>query len=116
MLLSLALLLLLAGCRSHEFPNYPANYREYAYITNGGSNTVTVLDVVDFRQDRTIRVGNDPTGVAVNKKRNEVYIVNTGSNSVSVIDAEKNAVAATIPVHQRPYFISVSSDGTRAYV
>ena len=106
----------LAGCRSHEFPDYPANYREYAYITNGGSNTVTVLDVVNLRQDRVIRVGSNPTGVAVNTKRNEVYVVNTGSNSVSVIDAEKNAAVATIAVHQRPYFVSVSADGARAYV
>ena len=71
----------LAGCHSHEFPDYPANYREYAYITNGGSNTVTVLDVVNLRQDRVIRVGTNPTGVAVNTKRNEVYVVNTGSDS-----------------------------------
>ena len=106
----------LVGCRSHEFPDYPANYREYAYITNGGSNTVTVLDVVNLRQDRVIPVGSNPTGVAVNTERNEVYVVNTGSNSVSVIDAEKNTVAATIPVHQRPYFVSVNTDGTRAYV
>jgi YVTN family beta-propeller protein len=111
-----AALFSLAGCHSHEFPEYPANYREYAYITNGGSNTVTVLDVVNLRQDRVIPVGFNPTGVAVSAKRNEVYVVNTDSNSVSVIDAEKNAVVATIPVHHRPYFVSVSGDGTRAYV
>jgi YVTN family beta-propeller protein len=115
-LLAAAALFSMAGCRSHEFPDYPANYREYAYITNGGSNTVTVLDVVNLRQDRVIPVGSNPTGVAANTKRNEVYVVNTGSNSVSVIDAEKNTVAATIPVHLRPYFISVNTDGTRAYI
>jgi len=114
--LALAALLLLAGCRSRQSPNYPANYREYAYVTNGGSNTVTVFDVLNLRQDRVIRVGTDPTGVAVNPKRNEVYVVNTRSNSVSVIDAEKKKVVATIPVRRRPYFISVSPDGTRAYV
>lgn len=106
----------LIGCRPHDFPDYPANYREYAYVTNGGSNTVTVLDVVNVRKDRVIPVGANPTGVAINSERNEVYVVNTGSNSVSVIDAEKKAVVATIPVRQRPYFISVSADGTRAYV
>jgi YVTN family beta-propeller protein len=109
-------MLSLLACRSNEFPDYPANYREYAYITNGGSNTVTILDVVNLRQDRVIPVGIDPTGVAVNSKRNEVYVVNTGSNSVSVIDAEKKAVVATIPVRLRPYFISLNSAGTRAYV
>ena len=106
----------LTGCRPHDFPTYAAKYREYAYVTNGGSNNVTVLDVVNLRQDRMLRVGSNPTGVAINTKRNEVYVVNTGSNSVSIINAEKNTVAATIPVHQRPYFISVSADGTRAYV
>ncbi|HWF67059.1 MAG TPA: YncE family protein [Acidobacteriaceae bacterium] len=109
------LLLLLAGCRSHA-PGYPANYREYAYVTNGGSNTVTVLDVMNLRQDQVIAVGANPTGVAANPRRNEVYVVNTGSNSVSVIDVEKKIVVATIPVQQRPYFISISPDGTRAYV
>lgn len=111
-----ALATLLTGCRPHDFPTYPAKYREYAYVTNGGSNTVTVLDVVNLRQDRMVRVGSNPTGVAINTKRNEVYVVNSGSDSVSVINTEKNAVAATIPVRQRPYFISVSEDGTRAYV
>ncbi|MGH9586919.1 MAG: hypothetical protein ACRD3F_08190, partial [Acidobacteriaceae bacterium] len=50
--------LLLAGCRRHHFPQYPANYREFAYITNSGSNTVTVLDLVHLRQDRTLQVGD----------------------------------------------------------
>ena len=107
---------LLIGCRPHDFPDYPASYREYAYVANGGSNTVTVLDVVNVRQDRVIPVGIGPTGLAVNPRRNEVYAVNTGSNSVSVIDAEKNNAVAQISVHRRPYFISVGSDGKRAYV
>lgn len=114
--LLLAVFVAIAGCRSHEAPAYPANYREYAYVTNGGSNTVTVLDVMNLRQDRVIPVGIDPTGVAVNPRRNEVYVVNTGSDSVSVIDAEKKSVVATIRVRRRPYFISVNAAGTRGYV
>src|ERR1700760_4590891 len=66
------------GCRQSDFPNYPANYREFAYISNGGSNTVTVLDVVNMRQDRVISVGSGPSGLAVNPRRNEVYVVNSG--------------------------------------
>ncbi|MGA3035278.1 MAG: hypothetical protein ABSD70_18475, partial [Terracidiphilus sp.] len=61
---AIACFLLIAGCRSHDFPQYPPNYREYAYVTNGGSDTVTVLDVVDVRVDREIQVGHDPVAVA----------------------------------------------------
>jgi len=124
-LFAAALLLLpcvpLIGCRPHDFPQYPSSYREYAYVTNGASNTVTVLDIVNLRRDREFPVGDNPTGVAISHTRNEVYVVNSGSGpgtngSVSVIDAQKNSVAATIPVHKKPYFIDVSPDGHRAYV
>jgi YVTN family beta-propeller protein len=110
------LVLAATGCQQRDFPNYPANYREYAYISNGGSNTVTVLDLVNMRQDRVIAVGEGPSGLAVNPRKNEVYAVNTGSGTVSVINAETNTVAATIRVQRKPYFIDVDGQGERAYV
>lgn len=112
--------LLLAGCSKQGFPHYPAKLREYAYVTNGGSNTVTVLDVKNLRQDRVIAVGQNPVNVAVSPTRNEVYVVNSGAagsnGSISVIDAETNRVTATIPVQQAPQFISVGPNGEHAYV
>ena len=115
-----AALCALSGCRSHDFPEYTANYREFAYVANGGSDTVSIFDVVHVRLDREIQVGQDPTGVTANPKRNEVYVVNSGSGqangSISVIDAEKNAVVATIPLHKQPYFLDVSPSGDLAYV
>jgi len=115
----LAVLLLTLGCRSH-FPDVPAGYREFAYVSNGASNTVSVLDLVYLRPDRTLLVGPQPTGMAVNPKRNEVYVVNTGTasgtGSISVIDTDQNRVAATIPLHKLPYFIDVDAAGERAYV
>ncbi len=106
----------LAGCNRHHFPDYPANYREFAYVTDGASNTVAVLDLVYLRQDRVLQVGNNPTGISINPVRNEVYAVNSGSDSVSVIDATQNKVVATIGVHRQPYAIDVAPDGKRAYV
>jgi YVTN family beta-propeller protein len=103
-----------SGCRQHD--EYPANYREYAYISNGGSNTLTVLDLVNMRQDRVVAVGAGPSGLAINPHRNEVYVANTGSGTVSVINAESNTVAATIHVQRQPYFIDVDAEGKRAYV
>ena len=113
-------LLALAACKNHGFPEYPANYREFAYVSNGASDTVSVFDVVNVRVDREIQVGANPTGIAANPKRNEIYVVNTGrgtgNGSVSIIDAEKNAVAGNIQVGKQPYFIDVEPDGNLAYV
>jgi YVTN family beta-propeller protein len=114
------MLLLPLGCRRGRFPDVPAGYREFAYVSNGSSNTVSVLDLVYLRQDRTLQVGTQPTGLAVNPKRNEIYVVNTGTpsgnGSVSVVDTEANRVVATIAVHKLPYFIDVDAAGHRAYV
>jgi YVTN family beta-propeller protein len=110
----------LAGCRQHDFPQYPPNYREYVYVTNGGSDTVTVLDVVDVRVDRELAVGHDPVALAASPTRNEIYVVNAGAvgatGSLSVIDAEHNTVSATIPLHRQPDSIDLDPSGSLAYV
>ncbi|MGA2218962.1 MAG: beta-propeller fold lactonase family protein [Terracidiphilus sp.] len=112
--------LTLTACQSHEFPQYPPNYREYAYVTNGLSGTVTVLDVVNVRVDRELPVGQNPVAVAASPSRNEVYVVNsgteTGEGSISVINAENNTVAAAIPVHRHPVAIALDPTGALAYV
>src|SRR5690348_8531610 len=102
--------------REQALPDYGPAYREYAYVSNGKSNTVSVIDLRTFALAKTLHVGSEPTGLAANTKKNEIYVVNTGSNNVSVIAAETNTVVATIGVHGRPYFIDVSADGRRAYV
>jgi YVTN family beta-propeller protein len=110
----------LTGCRPHDFPQYPPNYREYAYVTNSGSGTVSVLDVVNVRVDRELAVGQNPVAVAVSPTRNEVYVVNSGAaggqGSISVINAENNTVSGAITVHRQPVSIDIDSTGELAYV
>jgi YVTN family beta-propeller protein len=108
------------ACRRNDFPQYAPGYREFAYVTNGDSGTVTVIDVVNVRVDRELPVGRNPVAVAASPTRNEIYVLNSGveggQGSVSVIDAESNKVAATIPVRRQPVSIDVDSAGERAYV
>src|SRR5204862_5922292 len=84
------------ACTTEKLPDYPRAYREYAYVTNGKSNTVSVLDLDTYHSIKTIPVGNNPTGVAANPAKNEAYVVNAGSNSASVINAETNTLNSTI--------------------
>jgi YVTN family beta-propeller protein len=117
---SLLVAFTLTGCRPHDFPTYPANYREYAYVTNGGSGTVSIYDVVNVRLDRELPTGANPVAVAASPTRNEVYVVNSGPANadgwLSVIDAQKNAVIGSIALHHQPVSIDISADGATAYI
>src|ERR1700733_15862441 len=64
--------LLMTGCRRKHFPKYPTDFREYAWVTNGGGNSVTAFDLVHMQTAATIAVGDDPTEIAVSRPRNEV--------------------------------------------
>jgi gliding motility-associated-like protein len=87
-----------------------------AYITNSGSNDVSVVSTVTKTVIATIPVGAKPYGVSVSKDGSRVYIGNINSNNVSVIDAISNTVIATIPVGKAPTGVVVSPDGKKVYV
>jgi len=78
--------------REQQLPDYGPAFREFAYVTNGKSNTVSVIDLRYFRLAKTLHVGSDPTGIAANSTKNEIYVVNSGSNNVTVINAETNTL------------------------
>lgn len=80
------------------------------YITNRGSNDVTVLDTFMKSHIKSINVGNAPLGVSANPSRQEVYVANSGSNSVSVIDSMTDTVKVTINVDRKPVDIVVVRD------
>jgi YVTN family beta-propeller protein len=54
------------------------------YVTNGGSNTVSVIDDT-ATVVATIPVGDGPYGVAINPTNGLVYVTNVSSNTVSVV-------------------------------
>ena len=120
LVLAAPFVLALTSCARPVFPAFPDGYREFAYVANNTGNSVTVLDLVYLRPDRTLSVGTAPVAMAANPQRDEVYVVNAqlgqATGSVSVIDTAKNAVVATIPVHRSPGFISVDATGQRAFV
>ncbi len=112
--------LLVSGCRHSSFPDFPEGYREFAYVANAGSNTVSILDLVYLRADRTIQVGSTPIALAGNPKRNEVYVLNaqpeSPNGSLSIIDTNRNQVAGTIALHRNPTALTIDAQGKRAYV
>jgi cysteine-rich repeat protein/YVTN family beta-propeller protein len=60
------------------------------YVTNYGSNTVSIIDTIDNALETSLSVGTNPEGIAVSSTT--AYVANYGAGTVSVIDTQANVV------------------------
>jgi YVTN family beta-propeller protein len=88
----------------------------YAYVTNDGGTTVSVISTATNTVSANITVGSEPAGVAVTPNGARAYVANHGGNSVSVIDTATNVVTATVPVGIGPAGVAVTPNGAYVYV
>src|SRR5207245_1035465 len=96
----------------------------FAYISNSGSNNVSVIDGAKVGIPGAVQsVTVDPSlpfslpwGVAVNATGTRAYVANYGDSSVSVIDTASNSVVAKVRVGYLPVGIGVSPSGGGVYV
>ena len=68
------------------------------------------------RVSDTLKVGANPSAVAVNPVTHTAYVANTGSHSISVIDALTGRIIATVPVDSAPVAVAVNPLTDRIYV
>ena len=69
-----------------------------AYVTNFGSNTLSVIDTVGLTLlSPDITVGSGPRGVALNPATSRAYVANN-DGTLSVIDITSNTVVASVPL------------------
>ena len=86
------------------------------FVTNSGSNNVSVLNPSGPNPIKSIPVGTDPLGVAYDPVDSEIYVANNGSDNVSVISDSTLTVVATIPVGANPTGVAVDPVSGRVYV
>ncbi len=76
------------------------------YVTNGGSHSVTALDIGSNparpRVRATISVDGYPHGLALTPDGRYLVVANTISRNISVIDTQSEQVIATIPGEKFP--------------
>ena len=82
-----------------------------AYITNYGSDFISVVDIQKNQKITDIKTGNKPHGTAVSPDGNWIAVSNEGDNTVSIISATDNKVKQTISVGKTPHQLSFSIDG-----
>ncbi len=92
------------------FPNSITSNRftNTLYVTNSGSNTVSVINGTNNTILKEIPVGKEPFSSHMNSFTNTLYVTNSGSNTVSVINSTNNndTVINEISVDKVPIRIS----------
>ncbi len=89
---------------------------QYAYVTNSGGTTVSVISTSNDSAFKIITVSPGPWGIAITPNGQYVYVVNRGSDSVSVISTATNSVISTITVGSGPFSVAITPNGQYAYV
>lgn len=95
------------------------------YISNHGSNYITMVDRSLERVIGAVTVGEAPAGMAINASKEQLYVVNSGSRSISIINTAQFSLLSTIqlpggigptdivfvPDHVAPNGTQISIDG-----
>src|SRR5271157_108240 len=69
----------------------------FAYITNEGSHSASVIDTATNKVTATIDAVEGP-GIAATQDGKKVYVANMGRDDVSVIDTATNKITTTVPL------------------
>ena len=88
--------------------------KKFAYVTNYGSTSVSVINLATNKVDATIAVAATPAGVAVSADSSTVYVAN-GNDRLSVIDTKTRTVIATWQIDTAPetnlHSLALRADG-----
>src|SRR5712664_1724176 len=91
------------------------------YVTNKGSNNVTVIDGAT-NTTTTVAAGTTPAGVAVNPVTNKIYVANAFNNNVTVIDGNVTVIdgatntTTTVAAGVDPGAVAVNPVTNKIYV
>nr|WP_083700633.1 beta-propeller fold lactonase family protein [Halomonas sp. 1513] len=88
----------------------------FAFVTNAGDDSVSVVDLEARESVATIATGEYPHGLRLSPDGQELYVANVLDGSVSVIDAAARQEVARLPVGQTPVQVGFTPDGARVFV
>ncbi len=92
--------------------------RVLAFVSNEGSDTLSVIDRSIDRVVSVLAVGRAPRGLAVARDTSRAFVVNSGSDTLGVIDVSTNRVIHTtnLEVGARPSDVVITPDGRTLYI
>jgi len=79
-------------------PQMPSPRAVLLFVSNSGSNYISIIDRSLERVVGAVTTGSRPMGMALNAAQDQLYVVNSGSRSVSVIDTAQFRLLTTFPL------------------
>lgn len=70
--------------------------KRFAYVTNEGSATLSVIDLAALKKVTDVAVGSDPYGVALTPDGGLAFVADSAGDDVAVIDTARNAIVKVI--------------------
>ncbi len=88
----------------------------FAYVANGGENTVSVVDISARRVVDTIPVGASPHGMRISSDGKQAWVANLKGGTISVIDTAVRKETLQIAVGKGPAQVGFTPDGRLGFV
>jgi YVTN family beta-propeller protein len=82
-----------------------------AYVTNGISGTVSVVNLAERRVVATVPVGTEPRGCALTPNGNLLYVANHTEGTVAIIDTVSLTLRGKVNVGRNPTALAITNDG-----
>jgi YVTN family beta-propeller protein len=84
---------------------------QFAYVTNGISGTVSVVNLQRRRVVKTIPVGTEPRGCALTPNGHWLFVANHTEGTVSVIDTASWTETSRVAVGRNPTALAITNNG-----
>ncbi|MDR4507845.1 MAG: hypothetical protein MRJ65_06350 [Candidatus Brocadiaceae bacterium] len=89
---------------------------KYAYVADGDSNQVAVINTANDEIIATIPVGDEPWRAYASPDGTKMVVPNNGDHTISVIDVKTNKVIATFRGDEDMTGVNFLHNGKKAYV
>ncbi|HZC65247.1 MAG TPA: YncE family protein [Candidatus Dormibacteraeota bacterium] len=81
------------------------------FITNGGSNSVTIFDLKTLAKIAEVKVGNKPDAIVYDPASKRVFAMNGDGDSSTAINAANGKIAGTVELGGGPEFTIADGKG-----
>jgi DNA-binding beta-propeller fold protein YncE len=93
-----------------------SNDNRFAFVSNSESGNVSVIDIRKLEKLRDVKVGPEPSSLALSELSKAVYVTSEGDGTVTVIEEQSHQVLATMKTKPGARSIRFAPGGRYGFV